>query len=110
MAGNERVIVNTAEMTAAIQKYQNARETLADSFKQLEKAKEHLDRCYKGPAYLALCAKWVSIYANARTAEKGIDESVSGLTATSQTMETVEEGNIARNSGLEVGQAPTSFL
>lgn len=106
----ENMKVSTAEMAAAIQKYQSARETLENSFNQLEKAKEHLDRCYKGPAYMALCAKWLSIYANARTAEKGIEESVTGLTNTIMSMDDAESGITSRYIKLDDGQQPTAFL
>lgn len=106
----ENMKVSTAEMAAAIQKYQSARETLENSFNQLEKAKEHLDRCYKGPAYMTLCAKWLSIYANARTAEKGIEESVNGLTNTIRSMDDAEVNNIHNYNKLDDGQQPTAFL
>lgn len=110
MASNDHILVSTTEMSAAIQKYQNAQSTLQDSFTQLDKAKEHLDRCYKGEAYAILAAKFLSIYANCKTAEKGIEESITGLKTTIALMEASEDENSTSYSSLDTGIAPTSFL
>ena len=107
MASNDRILVSAEAMQEAIQKYQSARDTLQDSFKQLENAKEHIDRVYNGAAYVALAAKWVTIYANARTAENGIDESVKGLQATITTMNQAESDVGSKFTSLETGSKPT---
>lgn len=87
----DRILVSTPEMEIAIQKYENARSELQDAYSKLDSAKSHLDNCYKGPAYMALCARWASIYMNVRTADNAIDESVNGLRKTISTMETGEQ-------------------
>lgn len=107
---NDRILVKPAEMEATIQKYENARSTIEDSFAKLEAAKDHLDNCYKGPAWAALTARWVNIYLNLKSTNRAIDESVDGLRNTINTMEQTEGGNITHNDGLDIGSAPTVYL
>lgn len=110
MAANDRILVSTAEMEATIQKYENARSTLQDAFSSLEFAKDHLDNCYKGPAYMALCAKWANIFMNVKTAERAIDASVNGLRKTITDMDNAE-GNVGSNfSSLESGRNAPTYL
>ena len=110
MATNDRILVSTSEMEATIQKYENARSILQDAFSSLESAKDHLDNCYKGPAYMALCAKWADIYMNVRTAEQAIDASVNGLRKTISEMDTAE-GNVGSGfSSLETGRSAPTYL
>ena len=105
----DKILVSTEAMQEAINKYNSARETLQDSFTQLDNAKEHIDNVYDGAAYLALSAKYLSIKVNAKTAENGIQESIDGLTKTIQTMETTETSVKSTYQALDVGSAP-SFL
>ncbi len=106
---SSKILVSTEAMQEAITKYNSARETLQDSFTQLDNAKEHIDNVYKGKAYMVLCAKYAGIKANAVTAENGIEESIEGLTKTIQTMETTETDIKSSYQALDVGSAP-SFL
>lgn len=110
MAANDRILVSVSEMEATIRKYEDARSTLEDSFAKLESAKDHLDNCYKGPAWAALTAKWASIYINLKTANKAIDGAVNGLRNTISTMEETESTNSSTNAALETGSAPTVYL
>ncbi len=110
MAANDRILVSTSEMEATIQKYEDARSTIEDSFAKLESAKDHLDNCYKGPAWAALTAKWASIYLNLKTANRAIDAAVNGLRNTINTMEEKETANSSTNAALDVGNAPTVYL
>ncbi len=107
---NDRILVSTSEMEATIQKYENARGTLEDAFSHLEAAKNHLDNCYKGPAYLALCAKWTSIYANVKTAERAIDAAVNGLRKTISQMDTTEKNIGSANASLETARSAPTYL
>lgn len=91
MAANDRILVSTSEMLATIQKYESARQTLQEAYTKIENAKEHLDHCYKGPAYVALTVKLADIYMNVKTADRAIDESVNGLRNTISTMDTAED-------------------
>lgn len=110
MAANDRILVSTSEMEATIQKYEDARSTIEDSFAKLESAKDHLDNCYKGPAWAALTAKWATIYLNLKTANRAIDAAVNGLRNTISIMEETESTNASTNSSLDVGTAPTVYL
>ncbi len=107
---NDRLLVSVPEMEAAIQRYENARGTLEDAFKQLESAKDVLDDCYKGPAYLALCAKWTNVYTKVRTAEKAIDETVEGLSKTINEMEQVESNVSSTSAALDVSNSAPTYL
>ena len=110
MASNDRILVSVSEMNAAIQRYENARNTLEGAFSKLESAKDHLDNCYKGPAYMALCAKWLSIYANVRTAENAINETVDGLRKTIDQMENTEKKVGSEAASLDTGKGAPTYL
>lgn len=105
MAANDRILVDTADLEAAIQKYVSVNETLQEAFKKLDSAKEHLDRCYKGAAYMALSAKLMVQYANARTAENAVRESENGLRQTISSMGATTEDTQRLNNLLDVGRA-----
>lgn len=106
----DKILVNTEEMLAAITKYENARSILDEAFTKLQGAKEHLDRCYAGPDYLALVAKYMDTYANIKTAENAVESAVQGLRKTIDTMETSENAIGGRAAALEAGSAPTVFM
>lgn len=110
MASNDRILVSVPEMEAAINKYEDARSTLQDSFNRLEAAKNHLDNCYKGPAYLALCARWQVIYANVKTAENAVQAAVTGLQNTIAQMTDVEAEVKADGGKLETGTSSPVYL
>ncbi len=73
------IYVDTAAMDQAISNYQNALNELQDAYDNIDKARKHLDNCYKGPGYLVLSAKLASIYLNVKTADNGLRESITGL-------------------------------
>ena len=106
----DRILVSTPEMEIAIQKYENARSELQDAYSKLDSAKSHLDNCYKGPAYMALCARWASFYMNVRTADNAIDESVNGLRKTISTMETGEQNVSTGFANLDTGKSAPTYL
>ncbi|MBQ3079553.1 MAG: WXG100 family type VII secretion target [Clostridia bacterium] len=110
MASNDRILVSVSEMRAAIGRYEGARNTLQDAFKKLESAKDHLDNCYKGPAYVALSVKWLDIYANVKTAENAIQESVNGLNNTISQMSEAEGAIGSSASSLDTGSSAPTYL
>ena len=110
MASNDRILVSVSEMEATITKYENARSTLQDAFSKLQSAKDHLDNCYKGPAYLALCAKWSNIYMNVKTAENAIEETVSGLRNTISQMSDAESSIGSAVGSLETASSAPTYL
>lgn len=99
----DRILVSTTEMASAITKYEQARATLQEAYKKLQGAREHLDRCYKGPAYIALCVKYADIYANVVSADRAIDASVLGLRKTISVMSEAEGGNQQEARGAATG-------
>lgn len=106
----DRILVSTSEMEATIQKYENARNELQDAYSKLDAAKGHLDNCYKGPAYMALCVKWADIYMNVRTADNAIDASVNGLRQTISMMDETESSNATGYANLETGKSAPTYL
>ena len=110
MAANDRILVSTSEMETAISKYEHARNTLQEAFSKLESAKDHLDNCYKGPAYLALSAKWHIQYANVKSAERAIDETVNGLRKTISEMTNTEKQVGSDAASLDTGRSAPTYL
>ena len=110
MATNDRILVSVPEMEAAIQKYEGARNTLQESFNKLSSAKDHLDNCYKGPAYMALSARWTVIYGNVKTAENAIEEAVNGLRNTITQMSGAESEIGSKMAALETASSAPTYL
>lgn len=110
MANNDHILVSTSEMESAIRKYEDARGQLQEAFGKLESAKDHLDNCYKGPAYLALCVKWLDIYTNIKTAERAVDESVTGLRNVISAMDTSENQIGSNFSALDTNSSAPTYL
>lgn len=110
MAGVDRILVSTEEMEAAIQKYEGAHTTLQEAYGKMDAAREHLDRCYKGPGYVALSLKLADIYANVRTADRAIDETISGLRTTINEMNQGEQTVQSNTNALEVGKNAPVYL
>ena len=110
MAANDRILVKPEVMRETIGKYENARATLHEAFGKLESAKNHMDNCYKGPAYLALCAKWLNIYANVKTADNAIQDVVDGLSKTVEEMIAAESGRTADAAKLDAGKQAPVYL
>lgn len=106
----DKILVSTEEMLATISKYENAKSILEEAYTKLQGAKEHLDRCYAGPDYLALAAKYVDTYANIKTAENAAESAIQGLRKTIDSMETTETAIKGRTGALEAGSAPTTYM
>lgn len=109
MASNDRILVSTAEMQATIQRYNSARDTMNDAFSAMEQAMDHLDNCWKGPAWAAYLAKWNIIYANIRRSDEAMQKAIEGLNNTINEMEQ-GEGNVGTAaSNLDTGTAAPIF-
>lgn len=106
---NDRILVSTAEMQATIQKYNSAREVMNDAFSAMEQAMDHLDNCWKGPAWAAYLAKWNVIYANIKRSDEAMQKAITGLTNTVNEMEQ-SEGNVGTAaSSLDTGTSAPIF-
>ncbi len=47
---SDKIKVSTAEMNQTIGRYEAARATMQQAFTSLDSAKQHIDRCWDGPA------------------------------------------------------------
>lgn len=110
MASNDRILVSIEEMNATIRKYESARSTLQQAYANLDKAKQHLDNCYKGAAYLVLVAKLTTIFLNVKSADRAIDRAVNGLKNTIATMEEAEGSVKSDVSSREIGTSAPHYL
>lgn len=107
---NDRILVSTEEMQAAIGRYDAAQQQLEQAYSKMDTAKEHMDNCYKGIAYLALAGKYVEIKKNLMTANRAIEETINGLRNTISTMETTESDVGSQSASLDVGQSAPTYL
>jgi uncharacterized protein YukE len=96
-------------MQATISKYEDARATMESAFSALEQAREHIDRCWDGPAKTLYLMKWANINANIRRSNDAIDAAVTSLNNVIATMDSTEEGNTSRAAALETGTTPPIF-
>lgn len=104
---NDRILVSPEEMMATIQRYNSARDTMNDAFSSMQAAMDHLDNCWKGPAWAAYMAKWSEIYGNIRRSDAAMEKAINGLTNTVREMEATETSVGSSADALEVGsQAP----
>lgn len=106
---NDRILVSTSEMQATIQRYNSARDTMNNAFSAMEQAMDHLDNCWKGPAWAAYLAKWHVIYANIRRSDEAMQKAIEGLTNTVNTMEQGEGQVGSAATSLETGTQPPIF-
>lgn len=104
---NDRILVSPEEMMATIQRYNGARNTMNDAFSSMQAAMDHLDNCWKGPAWAAYMAKWGVIYGNIRRSDTAMEHAITGLTNTVNEMMTAEDNVGSSADALDVGtQAP----
>jgi WXG100 family type VII secretion target len=105
----DRILVSTAEMNATIGKYEQAHNEMSQAFTALEQAREHIDRCWDGPAKLAYLARWANTYTNIRRSDNAIESTISSLRNVIQTMDSAEEETASKASSLDVGTTPPMF-
>ena len=106
---NDTIIVSSAEMSEAIQRYNSARELMNDAFNSMDQAMDHLDNCWKGPAWAAYRAKWSVIYGNIKRSDEAMEKAITGLTNTLNEMETAEDSVGSAASSQETGTAAPIF-
>lgn len=101
------IYVDPDAMENAIGKYQNALNELQDAYDNIDKARQHLDNCYRGPGYMVLSAKLASIYLNVKTADNGLRETILGLQKNRANWIQIERTSTAVIGGADTGTAPT---
>ena len=106
---SDKILVSTAEMQATIGKYEQARSTMSEAFSALDQAKEHIDRCWDGPAKAIYTAKWANISINIRRSNDAIDAAVNGLKNIINTMDEGEEATGSTAAALDTGTTPPMF-
>lgn len=106
----DRIIVSTAEMQAAINRYNGARESVNDAFSHMQSAMDHLDNCWKGPAWAAYVAKWQVIYGNISRTDAAIEKAITGLQNTIQQMDAATENIDSNTSKLQEGSDAKAFF
>ncbi|MBQ4089715.1 MAG: WXG100 family type VII secretion target [Clostridia bacterium] len=102
--------VSASEMQATVTKYTNARANMDDAFSAMEQAMNHLDNCWKGPAWAAMMAKWYVINGNIRRSDTAIEMAINGLNNTINTMVNAETTNTNTAKNLEVGSDSTVYV
>ena len=105
----DRILVSTNEMNATISKYEQAHNEMAQAFQALEQAREHIDRCWDGPAKLAYLARWANTYTNIRRSDNAIESTIASLRNVIQTMDQAEETTGSKAASLDVGTTPPMF-
>ncbi len=104
---NDRILVQPEEMMATIQKYEGARNTMNDALNSMQSAMNHLDNCWKGPAWAAYMAKWNTIYGNIKRSDEAMQKAITGLTNTVNEMTGAEQAIGSAAAALDAGsQAP----
>lgn len=106
---NDRILVSPDEMRATIQTYNSARDTMNDAFSSMQAAMDHLDNCWKGPAWVAYMAKWTEIYGNIRRSDAAMEKAITGLTNTINEMEQTETNVGKTADALSEGTEETYF-
>ena len=102
--------VSASEMQATVTKYTNARASMDDAFSAMEQAMNHLDNCWKGPAWAAMMGKWHVINSNIRRSDNAIEQAINGLNNTINTMVNAETTNTNAAKNLETGTDATIYV
>lgn len=107
----DHIKVSTEEIVAAINKYNEAQDKLEDAYDQIQAARDHLDNCYKGPAYVALRAKLANIYGNVKSADIAINETITALVKTNNlVLKTETQDNPSKINALDEGRESPVYL
>lgn len=99
----DKILVSTAEMNATVARYQQAQSTMMDAQKSMKAAMEHLQNCWKGPAWAAMLLKWTEIEGNIVRSQEAVLRSVRALKNTIQAYDDAEEANKGTANAQEVG-------
>ncbi len=106
----DKILVSTAEMNAAITKYNNALQTMQGAQKNMTSALHNLMNCWKGAAATGMLAKWANIEQNIVRGQLAVTRCIANLQATIQNYESHEQENKTTGSGLETGNNTNVFV
>ena len=106
---SDKILVSTEEMQATIGKYEQARATMQQAFAALDEAKEHIDRCWAGPAKLIYTERWLNISTNIKRSNDAIDATVNALKNSINTYETADSDVASAGGAINPGTTPPMF-
>lgn len=106
---SDKIKVSTAEMNQTISRYESARATMQEAFSSLDSAKEHIDRCWDGPAKTIYTAKWANISINIKRSNDAIDATVNALKNSINTYETADSDVASAGGAINTGTTPPMF-
>lgn len=82
IATQDEILVPRGEMLQSISSFKKAQTHLQGSYRNMEKAMDHLNSVWKGLAYNALLYQWKSIYGNISKAEERMVDAINELQLT----------------------------
>lgn len=105
-SSSDRITVPLDEMTATIGRYELAHDELEDSYVNLSRAMDALDKAWKGVAYLEFRYQLCSIRGNIERADEKMQDAVDELKKTYDIFTNVERSNTSMMAGLDIGTSP----
>lgn len=105
-SSSDRITVPLDEMTATIGRYELAHDELEDSYVNLSRAMDALDKAWKGIAYLEFRYQLSSIRGNIERADEKMQDAVDELKKTYDIFTNVERSNTSMMAGLDIGTSP----
>ena len=106
---SDKIKVSTAEMNQTIGRYEAARATMQQAFTSLDSAKQHIDRCWDGPAKTIYMVKWANISMNIHRSNDAIDATINSLKQVITNMDEGEEKVASIATSLNTGTTPPMF-
>ncbi|MBO4297733.1 MAG: WXG100 family type VII secretion target [Clostridia bacterium] len=106
---SDKILVSTAEMQTTIGKYEQARATMQQAFSALDEAKEHIDRCWDGPAKLIYTERWLNIATNIKRSNDAIDATINSLKNAITEYENGDETVLNLGNNINTGTTPPMF-
>jgi uncharacterized protein YukE len=98
--------VSTAEMEAAIAKYNAEKAKLMGAFSICTKATSLIARSWAGPSFAVTSAKMAATWKNLFDTERKINDAIDELKKTIGIFDEAENSNKSNFAGLEVGTSP----
>lgn len=106
----DKILVSTEEMSATISKYDSAQQTMMDAQKSMRSALDNLNGCWKGPAWVAMMAKWTNIEANILKSQEAVNRSIMSLKNTIGYYENQENAAKDTSQGLDIGSTSSVYV
>ena len=100
--------VSTAQMAAALNRYQAEKARLMDAVNICNQAAQTLAQSWAGPSFLSMSVKLADTYKNLFQSVEKIEDAISELKQVIQIYERTETANTAVAAGLDVGESPFS--